>query len=76
MRLTLFAAMTAFLAVIASQANAASCPADPERASYAIWKVGELKMKVEATGKHPCGREMTCTGGSVKRQVKRICRWL
>ena len=33
-------------------------------------------MNVEATGTHPCGCQMTSSGGSVKRQVKRIRRWL
>ena len=76
MRSAVFGALAIFLIAVASQASAASCPVDPERASYAIWKMGELKMDVAATGKHPCGREMTCTGGNTKRQVKRICRWL
>ena len=61
---------------LTASAEAASCPADPAKASYAIWKRGELKMDQEETGTHPCGRRMACSGGSIKRRVERICRWL
>jgi hypothetical protein len=74
MKLPLLAA--ALLGLSAGVAQAASCPTDAAKASYAIWYKGQLQMKVEATGMHPCGRQMTCTGGSVKRRVERICRWL
>ncbi len=74
MRLPLLAA--AMFGLSAAVAQAASCPADAAKASYAIWYAGQLTMKVEATGTHPCGRQMTCTGGNTKRRVERICRWL
>ena len=76
MKASLLAALAVSTIIMAAPARAANCPADPEKASFAIWNAGELKMNVEATGTHPCGRQMTCSGGSVKRQVKRICRWL
>lgn len=77
MRLPVFATLTSLLLMLlAGAAQAASCPADAAKASYAIWYEGQLKMNVEATGTHPCGRQMTCTGGSVKRRAQRICRWL
>jgi|HubBroStandDraft_6_1064221.scaffolds.fasta_scaffold3889441_1 hypothetical protein len=65
-------------AMICAQApaRAAGCAVDPAKASYSIWQKGELKMNVEAIGTHPCGREMSCSGGSIKRRVERICRWL
>jgi hypothetical protein len=74
--LLLRVAMSLLLGLSAGAAQAASCPADAAKASYAIWYAGQLTMKVEATGTHPCGRQMTCTGGSTKRRVERICRWL
>jgi hypothetical protein len=77
MRLFLLpAGMSLLLALSACAAQAASCPGNVAKASYAIWYVGQLKMNVEETGTHPCGRQMTCTGGSVKRRVQRICHWL
>jgi hypothetical protein len=77
MKLTLLAAVTSLsLGLLTGGAQAASCPTDAAKASYAIWYAGQLTMKVEATGTHPCGRQMTCTGGSTKRRVERICRWL
>jgi hypothetical protein len=71
-----FAFVTSAMICYLAPAEAAGCPADPAKSSYSIWKAGELQMNVEATGTHPCGRPMSCTGGSVKRQVRRICRWL
>jgi hypothetical protein len=77
MKLSLLVALAAFsCGCLTAPSQAATCPADPAKASFAIWKEGELKMNVEATGTHPCGRQMACSGGSVKRSVARICRWL
>jgi hypothetical protein len=77
MKLATFAALAALSwGFLSPSAQAASCPADPAKASYAIWKRGELKMNQEETGTHPCGRPMACSGGSIKRRVERICRWL
>jgi hypothetical protein len=75
MKLPLLPALVS-LGLSCGAAQAASCPADAAKASYAIWYEGKLQMNVEATGTHPCGRQMTCTGGSVKRRVQRICHWL
>ena len=76
MRLLLLPAMFLLLGFLPGAAQAASCPLDAAKASYSIWYEDQLKMNVEATGTHPCGRQMTCAGGSVKRRVQRICHWL
>jgi hypothetical protein len=59
-----------------SAANAANrCPADPFKASKAIWNWGDLRTGETKTAKHPCGRQMTCIGGRFDPLVRRSCHW-
>jgi hypothetical protein len=59
----------------ASAAHAGQCPADPFKASKAIWNWGDIPTGQVRTGKHPCGRQMTCTGGKFEPLVRRSCHW-
>jgi len=56
-------------------AHAADCPANASKASYDMWPANTLRPGQTFTGKHPCGREMTCTGGQVNVKGSRVCRW-
>lgn len=51
-----------------------ACPADATKASSALWPSGSVKRGQTVTGKHPCGRNLECSGGAGKSQ-KRTCRW-
>ena len=65
--------IAAFLSIPA--AHASQCPADPFTASKAIWNWGDLLTGETKTAKHPCGRQMTCTGGKFNPVVRRTCHW-
>ena len=65
--------IAAFLSIPA--AHASRCPADPFSASKAIWNWGDLQTGETKTAKHPCGRQMTCTGGKFNPVVRRTCHW-
>lgn len=54
---------------------AAACPADPLKAGYQIWGAGVLKFNPAESGAHPCGRNLTCTGGATARRIPRTCNW-
>ena len=58
-----------------TSAFAGKCPADPYMASKTIWNWGILKTGQLATGTHPCGRKITCIGGSFQPLIKRSCHW-
>jgi hypothetical protein len=47
-----------------STAFAQSCPANATQASLAIWRDGQLPSGQTFTRMHPCGRAMTCAGGT------------
>jgi hypothetical protein len=63
------------LLLVPSAGHAAQCPADPFKASKAIWNWGDLQTGETKTAKHPCGRQMTCTGGRFDPLIKRSCHW-
>jgi len=76
MRVVLFAFMVIFAAVLSQPPEAAlSCPANAAQASTAIWPDGKLPTGQTFTGTHPCGRPMTCTGGSIAAGTMRKCTW-
>ncbi len=52
----------------------AKCPADPVKASAALWSAGTVPTGVSQTETHPCGRKITCTGGRTDQAVRRSCR--
>jgi hypothetical protein len=52
------------------------CPADAAAASVAVWPTGSIRSGMSVTGAHPCGRRITCTGGSRNSPGTRQCRWL
>ena len=58
-----------------SAAFAGKCPADPYKASQAVWNWGILKTGELATAEHPCGRKITCIGGRFQPLVRRSCHW-
>ena len=58
-----------------SSAFAGKCPADPFKASKTVWNWGILKTGQQATAMHPCGRKITCIGGSFQPDIKRSCHW-
>ena len=47
---------------------AGKCQSDPIRASKAVWNWGELRTGEQKTGTHPCGRQITCSGGKFEPQ--------
>jgi hypothetical protein len=61
--------------VSASAGYAKQCPADPFKASTALWNWGELRTGEVRTGVHPCGRKITCIGGRFDPLVRRSCHW-
>jgi hypothetical protein len=59
-----------------SSSFAKQCPADPYKASVAVWQFGALTYQRPATAIHPCGRKITCIGGRTEPPVvKRQCHW-
>jgi len=83
MKLFLFVAFTALsLGCFCVPSQAASCPADPVKASEDIWKMGTMyswgdnNVNGEMTETHPCGRKLACRPGNPHRSVPRKCRWL
>jgi len=69
-----FAATFAALAA-ASAVQAGGCPADPRRASLALWPGGTIATGKTVTGTHPCGRTLTCVGGVPGNFASRQCHW-
>jgi hypothetical protein len=68
-------AAVVFVFVAVGAAQAADCPANASKASYQMWAANTLRPGQTFTGKHPCGREMVCTGGQVNVKGSRVCRW-
>lgn len=71
---TFLLTIVAFL-LAPSVGHAMQCPADPFKASKAIWNWGDLQTGETKTARHPCGRLMTCTGGRFEPLVRRSCHW-
>jgi|GEM_PF-2263182 len=59
----------------AKTSHAKKCPADPYKASQAVWNWGLIRTGEQATAVHPCGRKITCIGGRFDPAVKRSCHW-
>ena len=59
-----------------ADAVARSCPADATKASYSLWPGGAIKSGATASAKHPCGRQLQCSGGSSAGSNTRSCKWL
>jgi hypothetical protein len=83
MKLASFVTVTAFsLGWFCAPAQAASCPADPVKASADVWKMGTLyswgdnNVNGEMTGTHPCGSKLACRPGNPHRSLPRVCHWL
>ena len=57
-------------------ATAQQCPPDAVEASVAVWPTGSIKSGMSVTGRHPCGRRITCTGGARNAPGTWQCRWL
>jgi hypothetical protein len=53
-----------------------SCPNDATAASTALWGTGTIKTGESVTGTHPCGRRISCIGGTPNAPKSRRCRWL
>jgi hypothetical protein len=51
------------------------CPASAFKASTAIWPLGALHTGETRTARHPCGKMITCVGGSFQPKVLRRCHW-
>ena len=69
-----FAIVVAILAPTAVYAQ--RCPADPFTASKALWKWGDVRTGQTKTGRHPCGKQITCIGGRLEPTlVRRQCHW-
>ena len=72
MRLALLLLALAVAAPSAAQAQA-KCPSDATRASEAVWASGLIPAGETKSGRHPCGKEITCTRG--RGSSGRRCRW-
>ena len=75
--IALLIAFTATIATVPtpSVVQAAGCPADPRRASLALWPGGSINTGKTVTGTHPCGRKLTCVGGIPGNFSSRQCHW-
>jgi len=69
--------LAAAAAIVAAPifAAAKSCPADPRNASLALWAGGTIPTGKTVTSTHPCGRQLTCTGGVPGNFRSRQCHW-
>ena len=54
----------------------AACPANPNRASLALWPRDTLTAGKVVSGRHPCGRNLMCIPGVRGQTGTRQCRWL
>ena len=70
-------ALVASIAIVAapSAVHAKDCPADPRKASLALWPGGSIPTGKTVTGTHPCGRQLACTGGVSGNFSTRQCHW-
>jgi hypothetical protein len=77
MRTVMFGILVASIAVLAPTAvYAQRCPADPFKASTAIWKWGDIQTGQMKSARHPCGKQITCIGGRFEPTlVRRQCHW-
>ena len=75
MRLAMLGAIAVVVALVPSAGYAADCPADAFKASMAIWPLGAIKTGQTKTARHPCGRQITCVGGSFQPKTLRTCHW-
>ena len=63
-------------ALAPSAGHARSCPASALKASTAVWPFNALVTGQTKSAMHPCGRQITCTGGKWgPPQVLRQCHW-
>jgi hypothetical protein len=73
----IIALLTSIIVLAApSLAAAASCPANARTASLALWAGGTIPTAKTVTGTHPCGRQLTCVGGTPGNFASRRCHWL
>ncbi len=63
------------LLAVPSAAGAKECPANPRNASLALWPGGTIPTGQTVAGTHPCGRKLTCTGGTPGNFASRQCHW-
>jgi len=75
MRHLLLIAASAAVLGVPSAAYPAGCPADPRKASLTLWAAGSIPTGHTVSGKHPCGRQLTCTGGVQNNFTSRSCHW-
>jgi hypothetical protein len=77
MRSLILAGATLLVVALAPSAVwAKNCPANATKASFAVWPPNSIATGYTATGKHPCGRRLACTGGDTGRTASRRCHWL
>lgn len=53
----------------------ANCPADVFKAGQDIWPAGSIRTGQRKTAQHPCGRRVTCIGGTLGGGRQRTCNW-
>ena len=78
MRYTAFLILAASIVLLTpsiGHAKRRRCPASAFKASTAVWKFGDFRTGETKTARHPCGRMITCTGGSYQPRVLRQCHW-
>ncbi|MBI1384580.1 MAG: hypothetical protein GC150_06695 [Rhizobiales bacterium] len=57
-------------------ASTGNCPANATAASLSVWGRGSISTGDSVSGRHPCGRRLSCTGGSTRTGRPRTCSWL
>jgi hypothetical protein len=74
-RLLILPAAAAAVLLAVATAQAQNCPADASKASRTLWASGSISTGKSVSGMHPCGRRITCTGGTSSGRGSRNCHW-
>jgi len=68
-------AAAAAIFAVSSAVEAKGRPVNPRNASLALWAGGTIPTGKTVTGTHPCGRQLTCIGGTPGNFSSRECHW-
>jgi len=72
--------LTAIAVLIFTAVNYAAwannCDVNATKASFAVWPENTIPTAQTVTGRHPCGRDLTCIGGQTGVKASRRCHWL
>ena len=63
-------------AAFAQGSQKSACPSSASQASQQVWPEGSISRGQTMTATHPCGRQLSCSGGSSQQGNRRQCKWL